>query len=374
MDETRKNEMEEGVKTIDVTPLKKWNRFLSFLADYFLTFIFGLLLFHLGAFPLGSVATKAPERYDQYLSSVKERDYVLYGNNLLFFDERSSNKNPESFTINLDYTCKQYIGYYLGETEESREIFKNYYTSLAKNKQNYISVYQGLKAKLDFFDIGETTFTLKEEYKSEFSALFTPGDEMSSKGYKDYESFQNEFFLRSYTAMLSDIQKDDLTYNGVSYKANQKIVSDYKRFADVLVIASALISYFISSMVVSLLLPIITSHQKTLGNLVLRYERVDTASLSIYQKKKVPLLFIYYFAMNASCILFIPWGNVGFNELFSLPMLLPLSVVALALSLVSLAFLLFDPFNRDLMDRLSFTVMVSQSSMADIYRAKGYDF
>ena len=231
-----------------------------------------------------------------------------------------------------------------------------------------------MKAKLDFFDIGETTFTLKEEYKSEFSALFTPGDEMSSKGYKDYESFQNEFFLRSYTVMLSDIQKDDLTYNGVSYKANQKIVSDYKRFADVLVIASALISYFISSMVVSLLLPIITSHQKTLGNLVLRYERVDTASLSIYQKKKVPLLFIYYFAMNASCILFIPWGNVGFNELFSLPMLLPLSVVALALSLVSLAFLLFDPFNRDLMDRLSFTVMVSQSSMADIYRAKGYDF
>ena len=136
MDEARKNEMEEGVKTIDVTPLKKWNRFLSFLADYFLTFIFGLLLFHLGAFPLGSVATKAPERYDQYLSSVKERDYVLYGNNLLFFDERSSNKNPESFTVNLDYTCKQYIGYYLGETEESREIFKNYYTSLAKNKQN----------------------------------------------------------------------------------------------------------------------------------------------------------------------------------------------------------------------------------------------
>ena len=374
MDKESVESEEKEVETINVTPLKKWPRFLSFLADYFLTFILALLLFHIACFPLGSVITKAPERYDEYLSSLKRRDNVLYGNKILYYDESSSNKDPDSFSVNLDYTCRLFVGYYLGEEDAEVEVFQKYYQDLAKNKANPITLYQEADKETKFFDFVDGQATLKEGYKVEFSALYVPGDEMSSQGQKDYETFQNKFFLRLYSSMLNDIYENDLFYNQISYRENQSVVLSYKTFSDTLVLSSVLISYFISSMVISLLVPLVTSHQKSLGNLILRYERIDAATLRIYSKKKVPLVFVYAFAMNASCLLFVPWGNVGFNELFSLPMLLPLSLVSLVLSIASLAFLLFDSFNRDLADRLSFTVMLSESSLADIYRAKGYDF
>ena len=80
------------------------------------------------------------------------------------------------------------------------------------------------------------------------------------------------------------------------------------------------------------------------------------------------------FALCSGALLFIPWGVVSFNELFSLPMLLLLSLVGMGLDIISLAFFFFDPFGRTLMDRLTFSFMVNQETLGDICRAKGYDF
>ena len=69
-----------------------------------------------------------------------------------------------------------------------------------------------------------------------------------------------------------------------------------------------------------------------------------------------------------------PLGLYSIAAIFSLPYLFAFSLVSLGYVLISLIVMLFDPYNRTLSDRLTGTVMVSQDTLDDIIRAKGYEF
>ena len=358
---------------IDIHPLSKGRRVLCFLADYFLVFIIALLLFHVAAYPLGGIITKSTERYETYLSASRNRDLVLAGNKLLFYEKESEAYETSRFGENLGYTCKQLVSYYVLDNQQLQEydVFRTYYFSLRFEAVDLSNVYRKYGTSFFTFDGG---IALKDEYKEEFYPLFRAGDEISSVGQKHYEAFRDGFFLKTYSEMLEDIEKNDLVYEGHSYKALQKEVTDYNRYCDVLILACDLIAYVIAVSIVALFFPLASSRRKTLSMLFLRYSRVEIKDFQIFSQAKVPLLFIYMLAFCASCLMFIPWGAVGFNELFSLPMLFPLSLVGLALSLGALAFTLFDEFGRGLSDKLTFSLLVDETAYGEICRAKGYEF
>ena len=364
----------EGPKNLDVFPLKKGKRVLCFLADYFIMFVLALILFHLAAYPLGKVIVDSQGQYETYLKDAYQRDNVLYGNGLLFYEEGKTDRSVDNYTVNLAYTAQRFISYYVVDADASNEIFSHYET-LTSGAFKRLAIYRELNEKHPFFDIAENgTVALKSQYVEEFAPIFRPGDAMSSKGQADYETFRDDFFLQCYSTMLQDINSRDLTYNGVSYVEYQKKVDTYNAQATALIVTCAVIAYAIAWLVDYMLFPLVTRNHKTLGMFFLRDERISSEKLNVIKKSKVPLVAIYGLAFSVSSIMFVPWGATGFNELFSLPLLLPLSIVSLVLSVVSLAFLLFDDFGRSLGDRLSFTVMVDEATLGEILRAKGYDF
>lgn len=366
-------EEEGGPKVVNVLPLKKGKRVLSFLADYFIVFILGLLLFHIATYPLGQLIVDSQSQYETYLHDAYMRDSVLYGHELLFAEEGKSTHELADYTANLSYTSKRFISYYMGLSVETDEVFKHY-EQLTDGAFHRLDIYKELNDRHPFFDIVGESVTLKSQYVEEFMPMFRPGDTMSERGLNDYTSFQNDFFVQCYSTMLQDINVRDLTYANVSYVDYQKKVAAYNQSVTTLIVACSLIAFAISWLVDWMLFPMVNRTHKTLAMLFLRHERVSSEKLTVLPRKKIPLVALYGLAFSASSLLFVPWGSIGFNELFSLPLLLPLSIVSLALSLLSLAFLLFDEFGRTLGDRLSFSVMVDEATLGEIARAKGYDF
>ena len=359
-------------EVLNVYPLKKGKRILVFLADYFLIFIFSLLLFHLAAYPLGRVIIRADEQYQSYLVDTKKRDSVLYGNGLLFIEEGRTGEIGD-LQNNVYYTCKRLAGVYVNGAAESDDIFFHY-DALKGKSFGAMDLYREIDAKTAFFDLSGAKPLLKPVYVDEFAPLYRTGDEMSTQGKKDYAKFQTNFFLPCFKRMLQHINANGLSYNGVNYVEMQKKVDVYNRNMDMLILSSALIAFGVSWLVVYALFPIANRQHKTLGMLFLRVNRISSEKLTLIDPTKVMLTSIYGLAFSASSLVFVPWGTIGFNELFSLPMTMPLSLVSLALAIISLGFLLFDSFGRSLGDRLSFTVMVDEDTLANIYRAKGYDF
>jgi hypothetical protein len=70
-----------------------------------------------------------------------------------------------------------------------------------------------------------------------------------------------------------------------------------------------------------MLIPTLSKKRKTLGMMMMRIERIHKDT---YAPLSLPMGYLsafYAMAGEALCVLFIPWGTINFNELFSLPLL-----------------------------------------------------
>lgn len=364
----------EEPKVVNIYPLKKSRRALLFLADFFLVFIFGITLYALAVYPLGDLIFNMEAQQTQYVEDANARDSVLYGNSLLLYDQDSSQTTVYYYSTNLEYTCERFAEYYVvDDSSQSYEVFAHYYLDIEGDEDTYLGLFTDLDSKTSFFDLTGSTPVLKDSYKNYFSALFTPGDSLTEAGESYYSSFQNDFFLRFYSEMLTSIQKNDLTYAGVSYVEMQNAVNAYLSNYDALVIGCSMISYLLGVFIVHGLFPLLNKDRKTLSMLALRYTRLDSSKLILLKKRQIPVQLVYAMAFDAASLMFIPIVSISFNYLFSLSSLFILSLVSLGLILVSTIFFAADPYGRTLGDRLSFSVVVDEETMEQIYRAKGYE-
>ncbi len=374
MEERNENGQPE---VVEISPLGKWKRVLAFLADFFLIFILSLGLFHLGIHPLGKAMTSYQGRVDETKLVQKDRDGVLYYNKLLF-PVSSTLVESGDFASNLEHTFKTYLYFYLDgavtiekyEVNKS-DVFSTYYVSIRNDKASYQALYNDLDNG-GFFEVGETV-KLKPTYIEEFKHAYLAGDELSEQGKKDYDALQSKVFLKGFNRMLDDINAKDLTYQGVSYRQKQELVTAFINYEKILTITCALIAYLLGCFIVTMMVPLLSKNRKTLGMLFLREVRLDSERLILLKKKRVLLFFVYQIIMNMGSIFFIPMGAYDFVSLFSLPALLPISLIGLLYLVFSLIYMLFEPFNRTISDKLSGTVMVTDDTLDQIYRAKGYN-
>lgn len=377
MDEERT--MERSKNVLEISPLSKGKRALAFLADYFLVLILTLVFFHFAAYPIGKAIIKYDQKHEEYAQAVRNRDNVLYGNELLFYSDIAK-KDPTYMDENIEYTSKIYIYEFLKGSIDVEaynghqgDIFHTYYVNILNDEATYLSLYQGW-SETGFFDINGNAISLKQEYVEEFSHNYLPGDSMSNKGKEDYERMQTKVYLVGYRKMIASILEKDLTFAGKSYKLEQAAVDSFIDLQEKLTIFSVLSAYALSSLFQLLLFPLINKYGKTFAMLFMRNERLDSTRLYIWSKPRRALHFVYSIIMNFSPCFLVPIGVYSFAGVFSIPYLLPLSLVSLGYVLISTIFMLFEPYNRTLSDRLTGTVMVSQATLDDIIRAKGYDF
>jgi hypothetical protein len=361
---------EKQEDAVEIYPLKKTWRIGVFLADYFIAFFLALFLYQVCLYPLAGLIISSQSLSEELVNVQNERDSVLYGNHLLF---AKKSQDITSFSDNLESTGDSYLSYFVTNSNDSSlEIFHTYFVTLRKDEKSYQNFYESNDTSEDFFIWSETKPVLQAKYVSEFAPHFDPNDALSSQGEKDLATFMASFYLKGYSTMLSDILTNDLTYNGISYLSKQNRVRAIEKTQEMTVVVTALISYALTCSLLFLLFPCLNKNRKTIGMMALRIERVNASRLVLLRKRDVLYRFIFEFASCLSGVFFLPMIQMGFNELFALPMLFPLSMVSMGYCLVSLGFVLFGSFNRSLGDLLSGSVMVDEASLDEIYRSKGY--
>lgn len=344
---------------------------LAFLADAALLFLCSFAFFHLAYYPIISTATSLSSSQEEYVEAMNKRDNVLYGSNLLFYDESSSDKTATSFSTNLSYTCDCYIKLLCGKGESKYDAFNNYYSLIKGDQSKYLSFMKQRDSSTSFFDFSSTP-KLADAYIEEFLPFFEEGNSPTKKGQDDYSSFQKDFFLPSYSVMLEDIKTNDLVYEGISYKAEQSVVEGFKNKVNVVVCSSAGGAYLTSLLLLNIVVPLISKTRKTLGLIFLKEERVDANRLIPIKRSKLILTTVYTLFFSSFFVFLLPWPVISFNELFTIPALWIISLISLILDLVSLGFLLFDQLDRTLTDKLTLISYIDEESMDAIYRAKGY--
>ena len=367
-----KKELSINQKQLDIAPISKGRRMLVYLGDLFICFIISIFLFNIVVLPIGKASMDFYALVDVVDQESKKRDDVLYGNEILFFEDEEDKYN---FNSNLYYTGNKYVEYLVFENEIKYDVFNTYFNNIRHDDTSYISIIKELDKNLNFFEFNGNQVKLKQVYKDEFKPAFDEQNEMSNQGKKDYAIFLEDIYLKAYSRIFEDILQNDLTYEGISYNSCQKVIKDINKQYDLLVLISTFIAYFLSGIICYLIYPLINKNGKTMTMSIMKIERVGINNIYLLKKGEVALSSIYNFVSNMTLIMFLPLPNILLSYIFAIGngSLLVLSLLSFGLVSVSFFVILFNQYNRSLFDILSRTVMISSESLDEIYRLKGYD-
>lgn len=377
MEETKPTIETQEPTPIDVAPLSKGQRILSYFADLVMCFILAFSLFHLVVHPIGRHITSYDEKQSNSLRVENEMHEVLYGNDLLF-SSSTADSESERFSINLGYTFDQYAYFYVVDsTKTEYEVFHHYAVDLKQDETLYLSFYRNCVSASDFFDLSGSSPTLKESYKTEFAPKWAPKDSLSEQGEKDYQTWLEKVFLPLYSAMLSHAESHGLTFTTsdgqtLDYAVLKKTLDQNNELVQDLAVLSAFIAEAIALVLYDWVLPLCLPHRKTLGRLFLRQSRVSLEGLSILPRQRLWAPFLSSVFASSWVLFLLPWPIVSFNALFGLPWLLEISALSLLYALVSFAFILADPFGRSLSDRSTLTLLIRDDDLDAVYAKKGY--
>ena len=376
----------EKQKVVDILPLKKWKRLVTFLADLMINFIFLFLLYNIAVLPLGKVITNYDKKNAVFEDSVYHINEIFYQNSIVHV---SPDYTRNDIDLNVEFTYDCWLSYYTSDEEatpnskyeqyghkQSNEVIYHFYNDIRKNCDSYYELFNSYNDKKQYFYLEDNVFHLKDNVKTELKAYFEPANEMGKTGQTFYKNVQESVFLPLLSEVFSDIKKNDLTYfdgeNEYSYVTLNKTITEINNYHDTLLTVTAMISYVLAWSISFVLVPLLNKNRKTLAMMMMREERVNINKLMLFRKSDVVSSSIYALFTNMFVVFFVPISYVAFNYLFSLFWLLYLSVASLFICLVSLFFVLFNSFNRSLSDIFSRSIMLTTSHLDDIYRARGY--
>ena len=381
MNETEINQSKEP-KVLDVLPLNKGRRFLTFLGDFFLNFVLSYILFSIMVLPLGQVFTSYTARQTETTNNLSLRSDILKENKLLFFNEEAEKIDV---LYNASFTFYCYFSYYVYDEvgpanvrydqfghKPENDIFHHYFVDIAANESKYYEFFDLYNKDLYFTRSG-STIAMKEDLKTLIFPYFDKSDEPSKDADEKIGELEKSFFYPMYSEMMSMVEKvTDLFYNGYSYNDLQKKIQAFDKYTNTLAMVCSYITLFLSTGILYLLIPLLNKNHRTLTMMILKVERVNKDTLEIVKYPKVILNFIY--ALFASMIIafFVPATFVTIYGIFNITVLMIFGILSLLIMISSLIFLLFNKFNMDLFDFFTGTVLLKTSTLDDVYRAKGY--
>ncbi len=374
-------EEEKEQKTINVSPISKGKRVLAFLADFFLLFIATFVIFNVAVMPLGNLMTESTKRQNASDEAAMVQFNILYEQQVIHHE---NSDDLYYYNANVEFTMNCYLSYYsfsdsdvlethkqFGHKEEN-EVIKHFYKDIRNDFSKYLSTLQTFNNEYQYFNIDGENISLKDEVKTNIKLSFFSPDDMSENGKTMLGNLQNEF-MNLYADVFKDIEANDLTNNGVSYLANQKIVKDRETFLQWQLVISSFIAYLLSIIIYFIIIPLFTPDGRTLALLMMRLSRIGTNNLYLLSKGENILNAIYMLVFNLAVVFFMPMTYVTFTYLFNIPVLFPSLLIGLVVIIASLITLLISSYNRTICDYLSRSVIIKNDDLDEIYRSKGYD-
>ena len=373
-------------KYVDIHPLKKGKRILVFLADFFIHFIFSFLIFNIMVAPIGKVITNYEAKNDEHILLTLDM-YDHYYNAKVLLKDDSFDRTDVTAGVEYSYRC--FLSYFVLENEESidskhpqyghkkeNDVIYHFYKDIRNDEQTYIDSFKYYNSKDNYFVYDETTkeFNLKKEVKNEIYSFYDPKDAIGDIGNKYYSAISKNVFNPLLAEVMKDIEKNDLHFAGEkrSFLDCKNRIKQLETYHENLMTISAVISHAVIWLVLFLILPIVRKDRKTLAMMFMKIEKVNFYTLNHTSRAMVVLSSIYYLFATMLGIMFVPSLLVPFNNLFALHFLMYGSVFSIALLLGSMFFVLFNQYNRSLIDYLSNSLYLTSEEMDEIYRARGY--
>jgi len=357
---------------IDVYPLKKSKRILTWLGDFFINFIATILLFNILALPVA----KAIINYDDVTAARSDAEDhatdVLYGNKVLFYEENEWHDFERSLLTTFDY----FMSYHVQDQKSEDNVYLTYYVSIKADNQGLQDLYASRSGdtyfNLDVLDANGVP-TLKENYVEEFKALFIEGDTLSANAQTDYEDISS-LFLKYYYAMMSDVQVNDLTYDSMSYIELNNQAAAYTQKLDYTVVWASIVSYLISIIIFYVIVPLFAVKGQTITEKIMKVNKVGQNNLRIISKPERILQASYAVFTNMTLMVVTVVPMVTITYAFNLPLLLFFSIFGLVYGIASLIFVLFNQYNKTLTDAFSKVILLEDLDLQKVVKAKGNKF
>lgn len=372
-------------KVVEIEPLKKWKRFLVYLADLFLNFIFCFLLFNLFITPVGKAITGFNTLDKKHEETTEKMYSLLYKNNLVY----QSPEFPEyDLADNVDYSFPFFMSYYAcdaGTVFPGDSIYKNYentenisayFVGYLNDKPTYTAFFKNYNEKSGLFIEDSSTvsgFALKPEVKNQIESYYDVNEvTVAAKNYM--ETIKSEVYLPLFSELMTTLESKDLTHADVNmtYIECIKEINSLEKYHEVLLSVCSIISYLLGSSIYYFIIPVLTQNKKTLAMLFMRVERIEFSSLNLLSTKHYALSALFNMLLDAVLILFMPTMLVGFSIVFSYSILLYISLVSLAFNITGLLFIIINSHNRSWNDLLNSMVLITSDSLDEIYRSRGY--
>ena len=374
MNETVEN---QNVKTINIFPCKNSRRVLTFLADFFICFIAAIFLFEMLIKPISFASIKYNELALKTNTAAVNNMKILYGNNLLYYNEITEGNITDSIKLTCDKYTEEFC---LNKEDKSYDVFTHYIVDI-KGQDDSILLEKFEKEASKYFDIDEAkkSIKMKQEYIDFFSPKFEEKNEMSEIGAKKYSTYQEEFFLKFYAEIiLQDVIKNDLALEGKpelgSYISNYNENIDFDNKIATVMKIDASIAFVLTMMIFYFIVPLTNRKGRTCAEMIMKIEHVDIRSVKYLKKRFVATEGIMNTLTNSVMLFFIPFVSYGVGPVFALTELISISIIGLVLVLIQLVLLLATKMNQTLKEFSTHSICVDTSTMDEYYKEKGYDF
>ena len=352
-------------KELNINPVSKIKRILIHFADLLLTFIIGFTIVNTVVFPIGNKIIKLEDNIRLANQYHQERLNILYDNNLLFYDDAS---NKYELNQSMQFTFDRYLEdcvYNIG----ANNAVDNYFLNIINDKSLYLESYQLADADYGFFAIGNEV-NLKDEYKTLFQPYFSSTDSLSKLGSEKIEIFKNKIFTNLYNFILKDISAKDLTATGTassnSFNQVTLLLNNINNKISYYFSIGTIIGYLIAIIFYFILFPCFFGNRRTIGMVLMRVQLLNKNTLDVRSRASLSINSLVAIPANMGLILFMPSITTGFEEIFSLPLLIPLVIIGILFVITSLIFMLFNTYNQSLSDYISNSVIISSDDFDSI--------
>ena len=361
----------EEQKVLNVFSISKSQRILVWICEAIITFAIAFILMHAAVTPLYSLIGGYSSIQEESDACIKQRNKLLLENKLIYYQNEEEQIGDISY--GLEYTYELFIGDFI-KNEETHNVFKVFYDKFNKCEETYYSMFKTYDEELHFFNFDDSTKTisLKDEYKTMFNAVVDKSDEMSSDAKKLYEKYCNKVFLTFYSHILKEMEKQNTILSGVAYNKLQEKINRSTKFYDRMMIIGAYISYVLGWAISSILIPLVNRNRRSLSMIMMRIQRVTSNDFRILKWNRLLLVAFYQLITYLFMTFLVPMPLISFAYLFSLPLLIYPSLISAVICIFSFITILINGANQSTSDLFSGTFFVTNDTLDDIYRAKGY--
>ena len=367
--------MIEEKKKVYIYPAKRIRRFGVFFADLFITLILGVLILEGLVLQIARPIISYSSLVDE-MSNISQKELDLYyENEILYYEEDSK----YSFSTNLETTSDNYISYLCnGNNLEYTDVINTYYVKI--RSYSLIDLNKLIKendTSLYFDDTSYNsngTYHLKTEFVNQFKPNFISGDEMSENAKTQYDDFVNNYFLKMYSLIVSDIKINNL-YNAdktTSFFTYENRMNSINSTIDNMFTISSIIAFILSTFILFFSIPFIDKKGRTIGEIVLKTEHIKLDGYDYLDKKRVFSSYLLSLISNSVILMFLPVLSINFSSLFSFSILVVTSVISLLYLLIDLGFLLFNQLNRSIKEFITHSLVVDKATMDEYYKEMNY--